>query len=349
MNSKFYDGTRLRSKLDLDGKRPEMFLVSGNRTAGKTFDFKKFAIGEFKKGNGKFVILYRFINQCKGAAENFFRDLEQTVYPGEIMTEKAIAGGYFYELFLNGESCGYSIAINAASKIKEKSVIFSDANRILFDEFQAEDGRYCTDEINKFISIHTSIARGQGQQHRYVPVYMTSNNVTILNPYYEALGIGYRLQHNTKFLRGNGWVFENCWNENAANALADSGIGRAFANTAYMQYARENTYLNDSKNFIEKMTGKNRYICSVYWNNYCYAIREFPDTGIIYCDDRGDELFYMKFSLLTEDHEPDRILLRPNNVMISDLRQKFQYGMFRFKNLQCKRMILHLLSWDTIK
>ena len=43
------------------------------------------------------------------------------------------------------------------------------------------------DEIRKFLSIHTSIARGKGEQVRHVPVYMLGNQVSIINPYYGLL------------------------------------------------------------------------------------------------------------------------------------------------------------------
>ena len=57
---------------------------------------------------------------------------------------------------------------------------------MIFDEFQSETNHYCTDEIRKFISVHTSVARGQGKQSRYVPVFMLSNPVSIINPYFAA-------------------------------------------------------------------------------------------------------------------------------------------------------------------
>lgn len=70
----------------------------------------------------------------------------------------------------------------------------SDITKLLFDEFQSETNHYCSDEIRKFISLHTSIARGNGEQVKYVPVYMLSNAVTIINPYYVEMGITDRLK-----------------------------------------------------------------------------------------------------------------------------------------------------------
>ena len=54
---------------------------------------------------------------------------------------------------------------------------------MIFDEFQSETNKYCADEIKKFLSIHTSVARGKGEQRRYVPVYMLSNQVSLILDY----------------------------------------------------------------------------------------------------------------------------------------------------------------------
>ena len=37
----YYDGTRLLSMKDLNGKKPEIFIVTTNRTLGKTTYFRR--------------------------------------------------------------------------------------------------------------------------------------------------------------------------------------------------------------------------------------------------------------------------------------------------------------------
>ena len=87
------------------------------------------------------------------------------------MSNKRRASGIYHELFLNEKSCGYAVSLNSADQLKKYSHLFSDVSRMLFDEFQSETNHYCSDEIKKLLSIHTSVARGQGEQIRYVPVY----------------------------------------------------------------------------------------------------------------------------------------------------------------------------------
>ena len=117
---------------------------------------------------------------------------------------------------------------------------------MIFDEFQSESNTYIPNEIQKFISIHTSIARGQGKQYRYVPVYMLSNTVSILNPYYVELGITKRIKSDTKFLRGEGFVVEQGYVDSAAKAQMEGAFNRAFSTNKYVEYSTQNVYLNDN-------------------------------------------------------------------------------------------------------
>ena len=127
------------------------------------------------------------------------------------------AEGLTYSRFMNGlkqaniqldRKVLADIALNNADSIKKYSHLFSDVKRMLFDEFQSETNHYCPDEIRKFLSVHTSVARGQGEQTRYVPVFMLSNPVSIINPYYVEMGSSERLSSDVRFLRGHGYVLE---------------------------------------------------------------------------------------------------------------------------------------------
>lgn len=109
---------------------------------------------------------------------------------------------------------------------------------MFFDEFQSETNHYCNDEIRKFLSIHTSIARGNGEQIRYVPVYMCANPVSIINPYYVEMGISERLNDDTRFLRGDGFVLEQGYVESASEAQKQSGLIAHFRVTAMLHTVR---------------------------------------------------------------------------------------------------------------
>lgn len=344
-NSIYYDGTRLLSLKDSEGNTPEIYMCTTNNSAGKTTYFGRLLVNRFKRSARKFALLQRFNYELDDIADKFFKDVGSLFFEGDEMTSKPRAKGIYHELFLNGDHCGYAISLNSADQIKRYSHLLSDTDSMFFDEFQSETNHYCDNEISKFRAIHKAIARGHGQQSRYVPVYMCSNPISILNPYYVAMGISNRLTANVKFLRGPGWVLEQGYNESAAKALEESGFNRAFGNDLYNAYSTQGIYLNDNAAFIEQPQGSSSYLATIRYNGKDYAIREYPVAGVLYCDNRPDQTFPNKITITTEDHEINYVMLRRNSLFISQLRYYFDRGAFRFKDLSCKEAILKAISY----
>lgn len=350
--SKFYDGAKLLSLMDINGKKPEIYICTTNRTGGKTTYFGRLCVNRFLDSNEKFCLVYRFNYELDNVADKFFKDIGRLFFPEYTMRSERRASGIFHELFLcknkdddNGKSCGYAISLNSADQIKKYSHFFSDVSRMIFDEFQSETNHYCSDEVQKLISIHTSIARGAGEQIRYVPVFMLSNPVSLINPYYIELGITSRLRDNTKFLKGDGFVLEQGFVESASEAQKESGFNRAFSGNKYVAYSAESVYLNDNQAFIEKPQGFSRYLCTLRYNGTDYAIKEYPEAGVIYCDDKPDRSFRSKLSVTTTDHNVNYVMLKRNETFLNNLRYYFEKGAFRFKDLRCKEAVLKALCY----
>ena len=345
LKSAYYDGTKILSMLDINGNKPELYLITSNRTGGKTTYFGRLCVNRFKEKGEKFALIYRYNYELDDCAEKFFKDLSTLFFNGSIMTSKRKASGIFHELFLDDEPCGYAISLNSADQLKKYSHLFSDVDRMIFDEFQSETNHYCSDEIRKFISVHTSVARGQGKQSRYVPVFMLSNPVSIINPYFVELGISERLKDDTKFLRGDGFILEQGFIETASRAQKDSGFNKAFSKKIYVAYSSECVYLNDNKAFIEKPKGVGKYLCTIKYNGVDYGVREYADSGVIYIDDRSDNTFRFKITVTTDDHAINYVMLKRNDIFLSTLRFYFEKGCFRFKDLRCKEALLKSLSY----
>lgn len=341
----YYDGTKLLSLTDINGNRPEIYMCTTNRTGGKTTYFGRLVVNRFIDKREKFGLLYRYNYELDDCAEKFFKDIGELFFNGYTMTSKKRAKGIYHELYLNGEPCGYAVSINSADQVKKNSHFFSDVKRLIFDEFQSESNTYCPNEIKKFISVHTSMARGQGEQNRYLPVYMLSNPVSIINPYYVELGISSRITDETRFLRGEGFVLEQGFVESAADAQKSSGFNKAFARNSYVAYSSESVYLNDNKAFVDRPQGVGRYMATLKYNGQTYGIREFAEAGVIYCDDRADETFPLKITVTTDDHELNYVMLKRNDLFLFNLRYYFERGCFRFKDLRCKEAVLKSLSY----
>lgn len=343
--SKFYDGTKLLSLKDLNGKTPEIFMCTTNRTGGKTTYFSRLCVNRFLDNSSKFMLIYRFNYELDDAADKFFKDIGRLFFPDYEMEGVKKGHGKYVELYLNDVSCGYAVSLNDADMIKKQSHMFSDADRMFFDEFQSETNHYCPDEIRKFLSIHTSVARGQGKQYRYVPVYMTANPVSILNPYYVEMGISDRISDSTRFLKGDGFVLEQGYVDSAAQVQKESGFNRAFKANAYTAYSTEAIYLNDNKAFIEHPEGRSVYLATLKYEKSLFALRSFPDIGIIYCDTKVDKTYPGKITVTTDDHQTNYVMLKGNDGFLTNMRYYFEKGCFRFKNLRCKEAVLKALSY----
>ena len=345
----FYDGTKLLSLKDKNGNPPEIIICTSNRSAGKTTYFSRYCVNRFIKYKEKFCVLYRYKNELDDCANKFFKDIQSLFFTEYNMTDKSLCGGSIKALFIQKNNvtvdCGYAIAINTADTIKKYSHYLSDVTRIIFDEFQSETNNYCHNEIEKFMSVHTSISRGQGKQTRFVPVIMLSNPVTILNPYYAALGISDLLKNDTKFLRGNGYVLEQGYNESASIAIKNSSFAGAFENVSYSAYNSEGIYLRDELSFIEKLSGEYKYICNLLFNGKIYAVKEFGNLGIVYVDKKVDKTAKINLAVNAADMSINYVMLKEYSFLIDTMRYYFNHGAFRFADLECKQIILKILSY----
>ena len=340
METQYYDGTKLLSLKDVNGQQPEIYICCSNRSAGKTTFFGRYFVNRWKNHGEKFILIYRYNYELSDVADKFFKEIKFLFFPDDEMESKSRAKGIYHELFYNGDPCGFAVSVNNADQLKKMSHLFSDCKRMLFDEFQSESNHYCDNEIQKFQSLHTSIARGSGDQVKYLPVFMLGNFVTLLNPYFIALGISERLNIKTKFLKGNGYVVEQGFYECVADRQRQSGFNRAFENSDYVQFTTEKMYLNDNSAFISAPAGSSKYLCTLKCDGINYAVRSYPEAGIVYCDKNYDVSFPVKITVSADDHQLNYIMLKKNDLLINLLRWYFEHGCFRFKDLQCKQAIL---------
>ena len=286
----YFEAHDITEYKDINGNTPEILIVDGNRAAGKTTAFSRKLVNDFLQEKKKFMLIYRYMNELNNIAESFFKDIRSLFFPDNIMTEKKKAKGAYIELYLDGESCGYAVALNSATKLKHYSHVFSDVAHMFFDEYQIENGFYIPDEIQKFISLHMTVARGQGQVVRFVPVYMCSNSVSIFNPYYDAFHIAGKINSQTKVLKGDGFVLLRLTLKEVAKAQEKSAFNRAFSESGYMQSAVDNSFLNDESYNIIKEDLKyfkpllvykcNGNLYTIYTNGYKMHVKAGDNPGV---------------------------------------------------------------------
>lgn len=355
MRDKYYSGNKLLSLKDLDKKEPEIYIVTSNRTAGKTTYFNRLlfkraieGIDDLQSSARPFMLVYRYGYETSSAAEQFFEDIQGLFFPEWFLTQESTPN--LYETIYaskdpeaRGKRVGFAVALNKASKLKKWSHVFSKVDSMLFDEFQPEDSQYLPNEIDLMYTLHTSVARGNGKMYRRVPLYLVGNPVTMCNPYYLLFHIPHRLHRNTRYLRGNGWVLEQGFNEEARDAQKVGAFNNAFSDAHITEYGAEGIYLYDDKALIDRPKGHSSYLYTLAVDGHLFGIRWYPVMGYAHVSHKVDPGFPTTVCTTSKDMSAGKVMLERTGFAASTLSRLFKCGCFRFEDIQCKEALISAL------
>lgn len=332
--TEYYCGYKLLEKKDLDGRMPEIIICSGNRTAGKTFFWKRLMVRYCLKYKRRFLMICRKRTQVNGAANSFIEDLQQDeLFKGiELEVTKSDIQGII-SLNASGIIIGLFTYYNFADSIKEMSNLFNKVDIIFKDEFQST-ADYVEDEVGKLRSIHKSVARGFGKHTRFVLTILSSNQISIINPYFIAFGIHRRLKTGTKFLRGTGWVMENHYNPYAAKRAKESRFEKAFGDDSQALSDNCNQFM-DSVEFVSKVSLKGMKQEFTFYNKgKGYGL--WCNGKFFYVSRKYDPNHRRRFCTTLEDHAEGVTLLRRGDLLLGGMKKYFEAGKIRFEDVECR-------------
>lgn len=345
---KYYNPDALLSMKDLDGNEPSIYIITSNRSAGKTFSFLIKALKTFNDSKRKTILIYRHQFELNSASTIFNSVLSMYPEYGNEVSTVTHARGLFYEIILDNESFAYAVSLNNTDTLKKYSSLFSDVDMCIFDEFQLEDGNYLKNEVEKLQSLLITVARGGGAQSRPIKVFLLGNEVSMLNPYFIFFDINKRLKNNTKFIRGHGWVAEFHFNESASKSIQENGLYRAF-NSHYMRYSANNEKLFREDEFIENTTGKTKYLFTIKHNGKYWGVREELASGKTYISNKHDISCKNILTFTSGEHSTNTVMLNKHSFIAKKLKESYQLGLLRFENLNAKNVIYDILALDVSK
>lgn len=347
----FYNGYKLLSRTDANGSKPEIYIAASNRSAGKTTFFNGLMVHNFLRKGTKFLLLYRRRYEITQAADGFFKDISKLFFPDLMMKQQTGVKNVFDRLYISEAKekapvyeCGYAVSLSAAEQVKKFSHLLSDVDIILFDEAFPENDSYLKNEIDLFMSIHDSLARGNGQMSRYLPVLIVGNMISVYNPYFDALGIVDSLQLNANFTRGDGFIIEQNFNEISASKHAGSAFHRALSSAAYNAATQERKYINTSYDMIDNsVVDTGRYILTIRSEDSFYSVRYNEDGYFYYVSNTPDPRFKMQHAA-TEKDISETAIYDPSSMYRKVLKDRFRKNQLKFKNLKCKSAALHFIT-----
>jgi hypothetical protein len=307
-------------------------FITGNRGAGKTYGSKKLGIKHFKKKGRKFIYLRRYKSEFDDFG-NFFADVSQE-FPDDEFEVKG------KKLFINGECCGYGVALSTA--LTKKSVSYHDVDYIFFDEFVIDSKviHYLSNEVSQFLEFYETVARLRDN----VRVLFLSNAVTVVNPYF--LYWNMKPRNNQKFTRYGHMILENVKDQAFIDAKYKTKFGQIIKGTNYGNYAVENEFLKDNMNFVEKKTGDCKFEFSMVYNQYTYGIWADYKSGLIYMSKDIDPSNKIQFALTDQEHNPNVVLVRNVNrsFLLRNFVLAYEQGYLRFEDMSVKNQGLEIIG-----
>lgn len=339
-NNKYYDISKILSYNKIWN------FVVGSRGSGKTTSALRLCINKFLKNKEKFYYIRRYETEIDEIiSKDFFKDMVNFFPDVEFSVKNRIC-------YINGEEAGYINFLTKAAGMK--SINLQDVSIILFDEFLPDDRRFLGGNKNYHyepmacLRLYQTVARGKDRPIREnVKFLFLANSVSIINPYFSFFGIDKMIYPNTKFLKGNGWVLELNKNEFISEEIKKSQFGELIKGTPYEEYSLNNKFIFDSDEFIEKMTGKQTYFCTIVYDGLEYGVYQNKNNDIIYISEKVNDNFPIIYSFTNSDHKPNYLLLRNTN---SDERVKmlkfcYDLGLVRFETQKCKVSFLSCMSY----
>lgn len=336
---KYYSG-----KKALSFGTPFIFTL-GNRSIGKTFYWTKRCINMFLQGNHKFLYVRRYADDLKKVADKFW---DNVLYQYEGVKFDVDGKGANAQYFINSRQAGMAMALSGATKYK--GISLADYDTIFFDEFLPEDGQYLPDEVGLALNLYQTVARGYGKVIRpEVRFIFVANNVTMMNPYFKELHILENIQVGAQYTKDpdGAWLVEFTHNASVADAISETAFGKMISKTKYGDYALKGSFYLDDPTFIQKPQGASTYYCTLVWEGKYYGVFEYKDDGFIYISKKYDKSCPEVFSLTTNDHKPNYMMLYKASFspIYGFLRYAYENALVRFYDMDCKDMFMNFMKY----
>lgn len=319
-------------------------FIIGNRGAGKTFGFKKWAVSSFLKTEKQFIYLRRYKTELTSLKGNFFNDVAP-FFPGVEFEQKG------NKLYINKKLAGYLVALS--NSIVMKSVDLKQVDKIGFDEFVIPEGnhRYLKDEVVKFLEFYETVSRmrivsdEEGKEKFEEPrVCFISNAVSIVNPYFIYWDIRPKQDRRFTSFKNGLLVIEFVQNEDFIEMKYKTKFGQLIKGTEYGDYAIENKYLVDNESFVEKRSPNAKYVCRVkYLDNY-YGFWIDYTEGKFFVSDKFDPTGKITYTLTDSDHNPNMMLIKSKRqgFYIERFIDAYQNGYCYFENMFVKNQTMKI-------
>lgn len=310
-------------------------FIIGNRGAGKTYGFKRWAIRDFLKTGAQFIYVRRYRTELAEVAR-FFDDIRNDpICEGHTLTVKGLT------FLVDDKLAGYAVALST-SKIK-KSTSYALVNKIGFDEFIIEKGvyHYLPDETKAFAEFYITVSR-----YRPVVVFYLANSITMTNPYFLRYDI--QLPYGSKFYKRGEYLLQLVEDQDFIDHVNSTRVGRMLreSDPSYAKYAVDNAFMLDNRNFVEKKTPRARHSFSMRYMDRTFGVWVDYAEGKIFVSDAIDPCCRLVYAITTSDHTPNTMLLKHANkaALFKVFLDNYKLGNVRFESIKIKNICQEIIK-----
>ena len=273
-------------------------FICAERGCGKTFGATEFVIRQFINKKDEFVYVRRYKSELQKSIPRFF---DAMINEGKFQDHTFSRKGM--NLCIDDQVAGYGVTLSTAQQLK--STNFSKVKWIIFDEVFLEDGQghYLKNEVEIFLGLLETISR-----MRNVRVLLLANATNSANPYF--LYFNLHLPYNNEIITFKDGMIALMYAKNLEyrKAKKETNFGRLVAGTDYENYAVNNQFINDTKDFIEKKDKGSKFSFSFIYNDNRYGVWINWLTGKMYISNDYLENGII-FACTTDDHKPNTMLM----------------------------------------
>lgn len=332
---KYYNFKRLFHLKDKNGKTPSVYMVTNNRSAGKTTGILFECLSDFIKEGKQFILLYRTMSELEDT-DLLFQDVIEMYFPDSEVTSTPQVNGLFYTLYLDGKEAGFSICLKKSDALKKYSPVFRKVYTIVFDEYQLESREYLKDEILKLQSIIRTVSRGGGELTRETRLILLGNPFDPMNPYFFHFDIWKKISSDTKVLKGDGWVADFSINQESKKEMENSGYSRAFQSD-YMKYSATGSYLKDRTDFISNYKGTKHPVFQISYDQK-YATIYKTNKNYIYIKEEEKNTNYLHYAFSSDQIDSNTKILKRTNPIFKNIEKLYHSHLVIFSSLIAKEI-----------
>lgn len=311
-------------------------LIRRKTAFGKTYGATKFVVSQFIKKDEQFAYIRRYKPELKKAVPNFFDSINSN---NEFEQRLYTKGNTFY---CNDQVCGHAMTLATAQDLK--STNFSKVKNIIFDEFIIEEGQkkyYLKNEVFTFLNLIETISR-----LRDVRIFLLANSASSTNPYFLYFDLSLPYNNDIKLFKNGTILLQYMKNEEYRETKRQTKFGKLIEGTSFEDYAINNNFLNDNKNFIEKKSGSAKFTFAFIHNNITYGVWLDYKEGKLYVSHDYVKNTPFIFATTLKDHTPNTMFLASARKYScwKHFIENYNLGNVRFENLKIKNIVQDLLK-----